>query len=380
MILNFKATKLASISLLLALTTISHVHSQDVHFSQFDRANLSVNPALVGSGEQSMRYTIHVKNQWREGLGLPYATKQASFEQKIKACNKDAKHKFSYGFNLINDNAGDSRINLNQVGTALAYTYQYVEEISFSIGLSGAFSNRSFDISNLTWPEFWNDLGFVDYNSETQENFSNYAINYGTIGAGFNFYGKQSKTFNDDGTASRQGRSSINFGVGIFNINKPELNFYDSSNNLSPIELGVRYSIYMIPIIEAGDNLDLKFKVFSQFQNTYFESVLNGGFIYHFNQNNKETPFSLGLSFGARIWSLDNDPSTVTNEKKKPFDSYIPEITASFKNWDFGFSYDITKSEFELPTNRRGGPEFFLRKNIYNCMQVPPYKPNCRIF
>ena len=83
MILNFKATKLAGISLLLALTTISQVHSQDVHFSQFDRANLSVNPALVASGEQSMRYSIQVKNQWKEGLGLPYATKQASFEQKI---------------------------------------------------------------------------------------------------------------------------------------------------------------------------------------------------------------------------------------------------------------------------------------------------------
>ena len=69
-----------------------------------------------------------------------------------------------------------------------------------------------------------------------------------------------------------------------------------------------------------------------------------------------------------------------TNEKKKPVDSYIPEITASFKNWDFGFSFDITKSNFELPTNRRGGPEFFLRKNIFNCIQVPPYKPNCRIF
>lgn len=384
MILNFKATKLASILLLIAFNTISKVHAQDVHFSQFDRANLSINPALIASGEQTTRYSLQVKNQWKIGLGLPYSTKQASFENKINPCDREAKHKFSYGFNLINDIAGDSRINLNKVSGAFAYTYQYVEELSFTVGLLGSFNNRSFDMSDLTWPEFWNDLGFIDPASAEIENFSQFNINYGSIGAGFNFYGKQSKTFNDDGTVSRQGRSSINFGVGIFNLNKPQLNFEDldqvGNENINAVRLGQRYSIYMVPIIEAGTNMDLKFKVFTQFQNTYFESLISGGFIYHFDKNKNGTPFSLGLAAGARIWSLDNDPSLVTGEKKKLFDSFIPEFTASFRDWEFGFSFDITTSRFALPTNRRGGPEFFFRKNIFNCIQTPPYRPNCRIF
>lgn len=378
LILNFKATKLASIFMLIAFNTITIVHAQDVHFSQFDRANLSINPALIANGEQSVRYSLQVKNQWREGLGLPYSTKQASLEQKIRPCTNSTKHKLSYGINLINDNAGDSRINLNSVSGAFAYTYQYVEEISFTVGLIGSYNNRSFDISQLTWPEFWNDLGFIENNSSSSENFSNDVLNYGSIGAGFNFYGKQSKQINEDGTVSREGRSTLNFGVGVFNINRPELNFYNESNTSPSVKLGVRYSLYMVPVIEVGQKMDLKFKVFSQFQNTYFESLVNGGIIRHFKGKGK--PYSLGLSLGARIWSLDNKPSLVTGEKKKLVDSFIPEFTASFRNWDFGFSFDITTSKFALPTNRRGGPEFFIRKNIYNCIQQPPYKPNCRIF
>lgn len=378
MILNFKATKLASIFLLLAFNTFTNVHGQDVHFSQFDGASLSVNPALIASGEQSLRYSIQVRDQWREGLGTPYSTKRISLEQKIRPCNTLSKHKLSYGLSLINDKAGDSNIDLYSVSGALAYTYQYVEEISFTIGLMGGYNNRSFNISNLTWPEYWNELGFRDPAAQTTEEFSNFVLGYESVSVGFNFYGKQSKLFNDDGTISRQGRSNLNFGVGVFNLTQPELNFYNREGNSNdPVKLPIRTSVYMVPIIEVDQQLDLKFKALAQFQNTYFESLLSGGLIYHFD--NKEKPLSLGLAVGARIWSLDNDPS-LTGEKKKLVDSIIPEFTASFRNWDFGFTYDITVSNFKEPTNRRGGPEFFLRKNIFNCLQVPPYRPNCRIF
>ena len=367
--------------MLLALNTITNVHGQDVHFSQFDGASLSVNPALIASGEQSMRYSIQVRDQWREGLGTPYSTKRISLEQKIRPCNTQSKHKLSYGLNLINDRAGDSNIDLYSVSGALAYTYQYVEEISFTIGLMGGYNNRSFDISTLSWPEYWNELGYVDYDAETTEQFSNFVLGYESVNVGFNFYGKQSKLFNDDGTISRQGRSTLNFGVGVFNLTQPELNFYDHEKPVEnpeyEVRLPIRTSVYMVPVIEVGKQLDLKFKALAQFQNTYFESLISGGLIYHFD--NKEKPMALGFAMGTRIWSLDNDP-TLTGEEKKIVDSIIPEITASFRNWDFGFTYDITISNFEVPTNRRGGPEFFLRKNIFNCIQAPPYRPNCRIF
>ena len=114
------------------------------------------------------------------------------------------------------------------------------------------------------------------------------------------------------------------------------------------------------------------------FQNTYFESLFDGGLVFHM-KDSKNNPISFGLSTGVRLWSLDNgiDPSVDPN---KIVDAIIPAISASVKGVDVGFAFDINISKFSEANNRRGGPELFIRKRIFNCLVAPPFRPNCNIF
>ena len=361
------------------IVSLVRVHSQDVHFSQFDRANLISNPALTAVGEEDARYSAQLKRQWKSGLGLPYFTKMVSYEHKVNPCDKKAKHKFSYGLNFINDAAGDSRLQLNQLNSALSYTYQFEDEINVSFGLSGAFHNRAFRTDALTWDEFWDDVSqSANLSLNTTEPINNFQVSYGSIGAGFNFHGKQSQLKDENGVITRQGRSTLDFGVGVHNINRPKVAFMDNDES----KINVRYSIYMIPVIELNDAMDLKFKAFTQFQNPYFEAILSGGMQFHINrEKKKKDKLSVGFATGFRLWSFNNNSVFDTSgAPKQIFDAIIPEITTSYSDWELGFSFDITVSKFQAPNNSRGGPELMIRRKIFKCYKVPPYKPNCKIY
>ena len=377
MILNSKAIRLAWIFIFLApLILPKCVHAQDVHFSQFDNANLIINPALTASGVESGRISMQAKQQWTRGLINPFRTIFASYEAKINPCDNSNKHKWSYGFSIMNDDAGASNLTLTQVTGSLSYTYQMAEEIGFTLGALGGFNNRSFESGLLSAGNQYDPILQIYDSSIPLEGIPDmFSTNFETVGLGFNFYGKQSKVVNDEGVTTRQGRSTLNFGGAIYNLTRPNVAFTTQDYTS---KLGFRYTLYMVPTIELTRSVDLRFKAFAEFQNTYFESLFDGGLVFHM-KDAKNNPISFGLSTGVRLWSLDNgiDPSTNPNQI---VDAIIPAITASVKGVDVGFAFDINISKFSEANNRRGGPELFIRKRIFNCLVTPPFRPNCNIF
>ena len=61
------------------------------------------------------------------------------------------------------------------------------------------------------------------------------------------------------------------------------------------------------------------------------------------------------------------------------WDAISPYIGARLNSLDVGFSYDINVSKFNIATNKRGGPEVWVRYIIKDVDEISDFK-TCRIY
>ena len=125
--------------------------------------------------------------------------------------------------------------------------------------------------------------------------------------------------------------------------------------------LPIRLSFYGLGILKVLDILDIYANGLYQDQGPYSETVLGGGAIIHLS-NKKAREVELHLGAAVRL-----------------NDALIPQIALGYDGWKGGFSYDINTSDFEVATNGKGGPEFFL---TYTYKKLCPLKQTkvCTIF
>ena len=99
--------------------------SQDVHFSQFNETKALINPALIGFQDGDYKVQLQSRSQW-QSVSVPFNTFSLSFE--AKNIIKD----LSFGLQILDDIAGDSRFKTNGLTSSFSYKLKLNNILSLS--------------------------------------------------------------------------------------------------------------------------------------------------------------------------------------------------------------------------------------------------------
>jgi len=323
---------LATQVMLICFTLMSvSLLAQDLHYSQRFSSPLNLSPALAGLYGGEHRFVGNARNQWNN-VPVDYLSFSGSYDTKIKY--EPGKSGFwGVGAQINQDIAGDSRLQLTQLGLNLSYTKRLAERHLFTVGGQLSGNSRRFDQSDLLFNDQF-DPGKP--NTPTAQQFDNSSILFATVGAGVNWRYQV-----------RDSRTFVNVGGGLYNLNTPDVSFEDGGN----IQLDRRASAFVLGTYQLTKRVDLIANYTHQWQGPHREPLAGiRGKFYIVNPLVR----TLALQFGAH-YRFD--------------DAIIPVVKANIDNWEVGFSYDLNTGAFKTATDTNGGPELAV---IYTFQKIRP--------
>ena len=316
---------------------------QDIHYSQFNRSPIYINPALAGIFKGDVRFVGNYRSQWNK-VPVSYKTFSGSVEQKF--INTNQKNSlFAAGLLFNYDEAGDLSLSQTQIGIAGSYTHRIADRHFLTAGLHLGAAQRRLSAQNLRVDSQHNGDVF-DPSAATGETGLNSSIYFGDFSGGINYHFQNPRK-----------RTKIDIGGSIFHINTPNTSLYDGGD----IPLYKRYNVYGMSSFKVAKAFDLGLRALGQFQGPHQEIVIGGTARLHLNQKRSQE-VAVALAIAYRLG-----------------DAWVPTIVIDYHNWSFAFNYDVNSSDFNIATTRKGGPEFSLI-HIFSKVRPPKEFEICPIF
>ncbi len=331
---------------LLALSAPS-VFAQDVHFSQFQAAPLTINPAFTGAFNGQFRASAVYRDQWRS-VTTPFKTFAVSFDAPI-VHDLSVDDYLAAGVQLYNDRAGDGNLSNTSILGSIAY-HKFLganADKALTVGLQGGYTQKSIDLSKLYFGDEFNSGIFQQGTSQEFPGLNN-KVNYFTINAGVSWSHSVSENF------------GYTLGVGAMNLNQPQEALTKKRN--SEVGLGIRYTAQAGAIAYVSDKFSLRPAVLYQTQTTATELIFGNEFNVIVG-NPEFRVVATGVYAG--VYYRTND-------------AIIVNAGLDFKSFRIGLSYDYNTSSLKSASNGNGGFEIslryiapspldFARKLIYPC-------------
>lgn len=328
-----------SIFLLLSLLSFQ-TNAQDIHFSQFGNSPLNLNPALTGMFGGDSRFVGNYRSQWNQ-VPVSYLTFSGAFDMKFdQFCSNHDQWAGGLIFNY--DVAGDSKLHLAQLGLSVSYTHRVNKKNFLSLGVQLSGYQRGFDTEDLRFDNQWNTR-FFDQSLSSRENFATTNVRYADFSAGLNWRFQKPKSQSE---WNPQNRTKLDVGASIFHINRPNQTFFE---NEQVCDCYLRYNVQALGTFRLADPFDLVALGLYQRQGPHTETVLGIGGKIHLDQRiSRQLNLLLGVNF--RLGDVF--------KSSYELDAFIPNIEIQYNAWKVGLSYDINVSDFNIATDRFGGPEF----------------------
>jgi type IX secretion system PorP/SprF family membrane protein len=335
---------LALMSLLLFFEMAS---GQDINFSQFYDLPLLRNPALAGLFAGDIRITSAFRSQW-QAVTVPYRTIGLGIEYK-KIISPNSDDYITYGLQMSNDIAGDSRLSRTQLFPVLNFHKSLSGDKGsyLSAGFMGGPVMQRFDPSKLSFDDQYMN-GTYSSSNPTHESFSRTSLTYWDAAAGLSF-------------SSIAGESTRYYiGAGLFHFTKPKVAFQQQND----IILNQKY------VLNAGLStpltLDDQLIVYADyFMQGGSRQAQAGLLLEHFfvsNDENQKTGISGGLIYR---WK----------------DAFIPVVKLDYNKLGIGISYDVNSSKLKTASQLRGGYEVTLTyKTFRNNYNSSADKVRCPVF
>ncbi len=311
------------------------LHAQDIHYSQFGRSPMNLNPALTGLFKGDLRFIGNYRSQWNK-VPVNYMTFSGGVDKKF--INSNLKNSlFAAGLYLNHDEAGDLKLSNTGVHLSGSFTRRLSEKHYLTAGVQIGGAQRRFDVSALRVDSQYDGDAF-NGSLSSQENFENSSVLYPDLSGGINY-----RFQNVDN------RMKLDFGASIYHVNTPNRSFFRGSEN----NLDRRLSVYGMTTFGVTEIFDFGVQAIGQFQGPHQEILIGGMGKIHLNKKRDEE-LAFGLSLSYRLG-----------------DAWAPSVMVDYRMWSFGFSYDITTTPFSFTSYRNGGPEFSA---IYIFSKVRPPK------
>jgi len=322
------------------------IKGQDIHFSQFYNSPLNINPALTGVFKEDVRFIGNYRRQW-QSVPVPYLTFSGAFDMKFEH-RKLPNGFFAGGFLINYDKTGDPELSTTNLTLSGSYTHRLTDNNLLTLGVQFGSGQRALKLGQLSFGNQFNGDTYVP-SADPRENLTDESIFYTDLSTGLNWRVQ-------DGN----GRFKMDLGFGLFHLTQPKVNF----SNEATATLSRRMSIYLLATYQIQPKMDVLFMAMNQKQGAYTELIGGGALRYRLNQQRGK---ELAVQFGVNYRLIG----------KK--DAIIPTVEILYTAWKLGFSYDVNLSEFQLATDKNGGPELSL---IYTITKVKPVKAtkSCPIF
>ena len=299
--------------------------AQDPHFSQFFSSPLTLNPALTGKFDGTVRVAGNYRNQW-PAFNNVYTTYTASVDFAILKSQLPDYDTWGVGILALNDKAGGGILTNTYVGLSTSY-HKALDEDGFQqigIGFQGTYGQKRLDNSKLYFEDMLTPFGFTGVTADIFHT-ENLDVNYLDINAGL-IYSGSTNEFNN-----------FYIGASMYHINRPKESFKGASWNISP-----RTTINAGGYFPVSDILTLHASGIYQVQNKATETVIGG-------------------ALSAPIDPESESPSNVYIGSWYRFsDAIIPYVGLEFGGMRLGASYDINVSSLKAGSQSRGGMEISL--------------------
>lgn len=193
-------------------------YGQGMHFSQYYNAPMLLNPANTAlMSDADYRLGANYRSQW-SSVPVPFNTFSAFGDCQILR-NQNLTNWMGLGMAMFTDKAGDGQLALGRYEGFVSYHIQTGNYSMFSVGLSGAYVQRSVDFTKLTFDRQWDGFRF-DPGAANGESGYQARTSFIDIGAGVNYaYYPNEFTY-------------IKLGAGVAHVNQPIESFYKDENKI----------------------------------------------------------------------------------------------------------------------------------------------------
>jgi type IX secretion system PorP/SprF family membrane protein len=324
----------ASLTAAIALSG-AKAYAQDVHFTQFEAAPLTINPAFTGAFDGTVRVAGVYRDQWRS-VTAPFVTYSASVDAPIRFGLAGDDY-LAGGLQFYNDKAGDGNLSNTSILGSVAY-HKFLGGTgdgagdrpgkTLSVGFQAGYCSKSIDLSKLYFGNEFMNGGFNP--GLSGENLNN-KVHYWVVNAGIAWAHAVSEGF------------SYTIGLGANNLNQPRESLEREKN--SEVGLGMRYTAQLGAVARVSDRLRLMPAVLYQSQASATELVAGNEFNYAISNSNYS---SISTAVFLGIYYRNNDAMMGT-------------AGIDWKGFRFGVSYDYNTSSLKDASNGNGGFEISIR-------------------
>lgn len=325
--------------------SITSIHAQDIHFSNFYTNVLNVNPAFTGYFNGKYRYNLTYRDRFRT-VAVPYQTVSLGIDTKTSKLRGHRKI-IGYGVLLNYDIAGDSQFNTIQLHFPLSYIHSTPNKMwNLSGGLIPALVFNSLDYTLLRFPDQFDG---IQYNPDLPltEEFDKTNRSFFNIGAGGQITYKPKKT------------QSYTIGVAGYNLTQPNISFFDDKT----VRLYARTMLHAMAMVEIKPDLDMVPAAKMQFQGTQKEYHIGAMLIKYFDN------LSI-IDISGGIWF-----------RSRERDAIILGIGCNYQGYSVLCNYDINISSLKKASNGHGAFEVSVSSILYEqkkrrkmqSVKCPPY-------
>ena len=304
------------------LFTLFFAKAQDPHFSQFFASPLTLNPALTGKFDGTIRVAGNYRNQW-PAFSNVYTTSTLSVDFPILKSRIPDYDTWGVGILALTDQAGGGVLSNNYLGLSTSY-HKALDENGFQqlgIGFQGTYGQKRLNTNNLKFEDQLTPFGFTGVTQEVF-NTQNVNINYLDMNAGILFSNSTNETNN------------FYVGASMYHINRPRESFQGGNWNIAS-----RTTLSAGGYFPVSDILTLHASGIYQLQNKASETVIGG-------------------ALAAAIDPESDNPSNVyIGSWIRLNDAIIPYLGLEFSGFRIGATYDVNVSSLKAGSESRGGME-----------------------
>ncbi len=301
----------------------SALKAQDIHFSQWFFAPQILSPAETGNFPAQYRINANQKTQWKQ-VSQPFTT----FALSADARHDKLPENVAIGVVVLNDRAGDSKLNTFSFLVSGAYTYKpfgndkHLLRGAVQLGIT----QIKLDYGNLSFNNQHNGVVY-DPNLPNGESFARNSRWYANINLGLGY------------TWSFTERKAIHGGWSLHNLNRPDQSFFNDVG----VDLPMRHGLYAYSSWVVHENWDVMPAVRINRQGAFTEFII-GSAARYILIDERGMYRSIFAGYFGRV-----------------SDSGIAMVGVEVDAWRFATSYDINVSELTPASRNRGGLEFSLQ-------------------
>lgn len=321
---HIKSTILALALILLSQT----IFGQDVHFSQYYNAPLTLNPAMTGLISEDVRASVNYRSQW-SSVSAPYETMAASVDFALLKGRLYDDY-VGLGLLIMNDQAGDLNLRNTQAQLSLSYSKALNADGNqyLTAGFQAGVVQSAFNATALLFDSQFDGVQ-LNQNINSGENIDRPNFFYTDLSAGLAWYYVPSQDV------------SFYFGMALAHLNQPNISFYSNSTD----RLKQRFTAHAGMEVPFTESLSLVPQIVLINQGPHTETTVGSlvKFSTHpdYGVDYKQTAIYMGAMF--RIG-----------------DAFIPMARFDFNNYSLTASYDANTSSLSNASRGDGGFEIAL--------------------